>query len=68
MIDTTFMLFGAAILGSAVVLSVLVERLTHRLGATPADPDDKSRGFGDVLSKLGQWARNRSKSDHSNRS
>lgn len=67
MFDNTFLIFGATILGAAVMLSFIVERLTHYLGASPADASEKSRGFRDVFSKLASWLENRSKTDRSNR-
>jgi hypothetical protein len=68
MFDTTLLILGATIIGVAVMLSLVVERLTHILGASPADSSEKSRGFRDVVSKVGAWLQNRSRTDRSNRS
>ena len=54
---------GAGLLAGSVVLSVGIERLIRRFGVRPARPDERTRGFRDVLTRLDQWRRSRQASD-----
>ena len=57
------MIVGAGLLAGSVVLSVGIERLIGRFGVRPARPDERTRGFRDVLTRLDQWRRSRQASD-----
>jgi hypothetical protein len=67
MFDTTFVILGTSIIATAIALSLLIERLTKAFGASPADPDEQSRGFRDVISRVGNWLEHRSRPDRLDR-
>ncbi len=60
---SSLMIAGAGLLAGSLVLSVGIERLMRHFGVRPARPEERTRGFREVFTRLDHWRRSRQASD-----